>query len=251
MEFENVSVVITGGGSGIGSATTRAFLAAGARVAFTYATSVDEARAIELEYNRNGRRALAIKADATDPAEVERAFAQAQEAFGPVEVLFANAGGLLKRSRLTETPLSLWQEAFAVNVTSAMLACQAALRVMEPRRKGSIILMSSLAALNGGGNGASHYAAAKGAIATLTLSLAKEVGPLGIRVNAVAPGLIATRFHDIFSTPEGRQAGVTRTPLRREGQPEDVADVVLSLASERSRFITGEVVKITGGQELA
>ena len=118
---------------------------------------------------------------------------------------------------------------------------------MEPRRTGAIVTMSSLAAYEGGGPGASHYAATKGAIASFTRALAKEVGPLGIRVNGVAPGLIGTRFHDTFSTPEGRAATVERTPLRREGGPEDVANVVLYLASDEASFVTGEVVQVNGG----
>ena len=118
---------------------------------------------------------------------------------------------------------------------------------MEPRQSGSIVLMSSLAGFDGGGAGASHYAATKGAVATLVRSLAKEVGPLGIRVNGVAPGLIGTRFHDTFSTPQGRADSVSRTPLRREGTPQDVADTVLYLASERAGYVTGEVVQINGG----
>jgi 3-oxoacyl-[acyl-carrier protein] reductase len=108
--------------------------------------------------------------------------------------------------------------------------------------------MSSLAAHDGGGAGAAHYAASKGAVLTFTRSLAKEVGPLGIRVNGIAPGLIATRFHDTFSTPEGRQATVNRTPLHREGQPEDVAGIALFLASPHASFIAGETIEVNGGQ---
>jgi 3-oxoacyl-[acyl-carrier protein] reductase len=134
-----------------------------------------------------------------------------------------------------------------VNVKSTFLACKAALTRMEPRKHGVIVTMSSLAAFDGGGPGASHYAASKGAISTYTRSLAKEVGPLGIRVNGVAPGLIGTRFHDVFNTPEGRRATVERTPVRREGTPEDVAEAVLYLASERSSFLAGEIIQINGG----
>src|SRR3546814_2335968 len=112
--------------------------------------------------------------------------------------------------RCVDSTLELLQEAIAINLTSTFLSCQAALRSMEPRRTGAIITMSSLAAYEGGGPGASHYAATKGAVTSFTRALAKEVGPLGIRVNGVAPGLIGTRFHDTFSTPEGRAATVER-----------------------------------------
>lgn len=118
---------------------------------------------------------------------------------------------------------------------------------MLAAKHGNIIFVSSLAAHDGGGMGASHYAASKGGVSTLTRALAKEVGPDGIRVNAIAPGLIATQFHDRFSTDQGRQATVDRTPLRREGQPADVAGAALYLASPLASFITGEVIEVNGG----
>ncbi|MFE0759349.1 SDR family NAD(P)-dependent oxidoreductase [Inquilinus sp. NPDC058860] len=242
MSFQDKVVLVTGGASGIGAAATRAFAKAGARVAFTYATSRDEAEVLSAEL-----KALALPADLTRPEEVTEVFARTERELGPLDVLFANAGGLLQRSRCVDTTLELWQRAIAVNLTSTFLCCQAALRSMEPRRTGAIVTMASLAAFDGGGPGASHYAATKGAVATYTRALAKEVGPLGIRVNGVAPGLIGTRFHDVFNTPQGRAAVVERTPLRREGTPEDVAEAVLYLASDRASFLAGEIIQINGG----
>lgn len=243
MEFEGKVVLITGGASGIGGATTRAFADAGAKVAFTYLTSDDDAAAIRREHPGS----LAIKADVSDPAAVGETVARTEAELGPIDVLFANAGGLIRRSRCVDSSLELWRQAFEVNTFSTFLVAQAVLRSMEPRKTGSIVLMSSLAAYEGGGPGASHYAASKAAVSSFVRSLAKEVGPLGIRVNGVAPGLIGTRFHDTFSTPEGRAASVERTPLRREGVPKDVADAVLYLASERAAYVTGEVMQINGG----
>jgi 3-oxoacyl-[acyl-carrier protein] reductase len=247
MEFSGKVVLVTGGASGIGGAATRKFARAGAKVAFTYLTSADEARAIETECRNAGQVAMALRADMAKPAEVVGVVAKVEAELGPIDVLFANAGGLLKRERCVDASLELWQQAFSINLFSTFLVVQAVLRSMEPRRTGSIVLMSSLAAFDGGGPGASHYAASKGAVATFVRSMAKEVGPLGIRVNGVAPGLIGTRFHDIFNTPQGRAASVERTPLRREGVPADVADTVLYLASDRAGYITGEVVQINGG----
>lgn len=245
--FKDKVVLVTGGASGIGAATTRAFAREGAKVAFTFITSEDEAKAIEAEIRAAGGTALAIRADLTSAEEVDATFAAVAEKLGPLDVLFANAGGILGRAPATETPLDLWMECFDVNVTSTFLACQAALKVMAPRKSGAIVTMTSLAAFNGGGTGASHYAASKGAVVTYTRGLAKEYGPLGIRVNGVAPGLIATRFHDRFNTPEGRKGAVDQTPLRREGTSEDVAESVVFLASDRASFITGEILQINGG----
>ena len=239
--------LVTGGASGIGRAATIALARAGAAVAFTYMTSAAEAREVADAIKGEGGRALALQADMTRPEAVDAAFAQAEAAHGPLDILFANAGGLIKRERCVDQTPAFWDQAFALNVTSTFLACRAALRGMEGRRRGAIVTMSSLAAFDGGGPGASHYAASKGAIVTYTRALAKEVGPLGIRVNGVAPGLIATRFHEEFNTPEGRRATVERTPVRREGTPEDVAEAVLYLASDRSSFLSGETIQINGG----
>ncbi len=246
-EFSGRVALVTGGASGIGRAATMAFAREGAAVAFTYMTSAEEAAEVAKAVTEAGGKALSLQADMTKADEVEAVFATAEEGLGPIDILFANAGGLLKRERCVDTSPDFWDEVFAVNVKSTFLACRAALARMEPRRRGVIVTMSSLAAFDGGGPGATHYAASKGAISTYTRGLAKEVGPLGIRVNGVAPGLIGTRFHDIFNTPEGRKATVERTPLRREGTPEDVAETVIYLASERSSFLSGEIIQINGG----
>jgi 3-oxoacyl-[acyl-carrier protein] reductase len=246
-ELSGRIALVTGGASGIGRASSIALAREGADVALTYFTSEKEAGEVAAEIEKLGRRQLSLKADMTDEATVERVVAETEEKLGPIDILFANAGGILKRVRATEASLALWNEAFAVNVTSTFLVCRAALKRMETRKRGAIITMSSLAAFTGGGPGATHYAATKGAIATYTRGLAKEAGPLGIRVNGVAPGLIATRFHDVFNTPEGRAAAVATTPLRREGTPEDVAEAVVYLASERSSYLAGELIQINGG----
>ncbi|WP_027133243.1 SDR family NAD(P)-dependent oxidoreductase [Geminicoccus roseus] len=247
MNFQDKVVVVTGGASGIGGAATRAFAQAGAKVAFTYATSEAEARALEKEFAGGGMTVRGSQVDATSEEAVDAFFAKTEQEFGPVDVLFANSGGLVKRARCVEATLDLWRHVMDLNVTSTFLACRAALRSMEPRGKGAIVTMSSLAAFDGGGNGASIYGASKAAVATLTRALAKEVGPLGIRVNGVAPGLIGTRFHDVFNTPQGRAAAVERIPLRREGVPDDVAQAVLYLASEQASYLAGEILQVNGG----
>ncbi len=246
--FQGQAVLVTGGASGIGRAIVEAFVQQGANVVFTYFSSESAASEISAVVEASGGEALSLRADLTQESEVERVVAATVERFGGIDVLVTNSGGLLQRSKVTECTRELWDQALAVNLTSTFLCCRAVLPFMERAGQGCIITMSSLAAHDGGGAGAAHYAASKGGVLTFTKALGKEVGPLGIRVNGIAPGLIATRFHDRFSTAEGRQATVERTPLHREGIPEDVAGVALFLASPAAAFITGETIEVNGGQ---
>lgn len=250
MELLGKRALVMGGASGIGKASSLALATAGADVVLTYWSSETEAEEVIAQIRSMGRRAHAIKADLTDGAVAEQVFAEAESAVGEIDILFANIGGLIQRCRIVDMPLSLWNDALNLNFTTTFLICQAALKRMEPRKRGVIITMSSLAAFDGGGPGSAHYASAKAAVATFTRSLAKEVGPLGIRVNGVSPGLIATRFHDTFNTPANRLAIAERTPARREGAPKDVANVVVFLASERAAFLAGEVIQVNGGLGL-
>jgi 3-oxoacyl-[acyl-carrier protein] reductase len=248
MSLSGKSVLVTGGAMGIGQGIALALARQGANVAITHMTS-DPAPTVA-QIKALGRQALAIKADLREERTCDDVVQQTIKAFGGLDILVANTGGLLKRSRVSETSLELWNEAIAINLTATFLCCRAALRHMEPKKQGNIILISSLAAHDGGGFGASHYAATKGAILTFTRALAKEVGPLGIRVNGIAPGLIATRFHDTFSTAEGRKGTVEKTPLRREGTPDDVAGAAVFLASDGASFLAGETIEVNGGLGL-
>ena len=247
MEFASKTVLVTGGGSGIGKAAALAYAKEGAAVALTYITSAEEAVGVVRDIQAAGGRALAIRADLTRENEVEKVFEQAEGELGALDAVFANAGGIIGRRPTIEMTLDFWREVIDVNLTSTFLTARAAFQRMAPRRRGAIVTMASLAAFNGAGPGAAAYAAAKGAIVAYTRALAKEGGPFGIRVNGVAPGLIATRFHERFNTPQGRQAVVEATPLGCEGAPDDVAQSVLFLSSARSAFVTGEIVQINGG----
>lgn len=247
MEFASKTVLVTGGGSGIGKAAALAYAKEGAAVALTYITSAEEAASVVRDIQAAGGRALAIQADLTRENEVEKVFEQAEGELGALDAVFANAGGIIGRRPTVEMTLDFWREVIDVNLTSTFLTARAAFQRMAPRRRGAIVTMASLAAFNGAGPGAAAYAAAKGAIVAYTRALAKEGGPFGIRVNGVAPGLIATRFHERFNTPQGRQAVVEATPLGCEGAPDDVAQSVLFLSSARSAFVTGEIVQINGG----
>lgn len=240
--------IVTGGASGIGRGISEAFGTSGATVLLTYYTSEQGADETVQAIEQAGGKALAMQADLTQESENDRVVQTAIDRFGGVDILVANSGGLLQRSRVSECSLDLWNKALAINLTSTFLSCRAVLRHMEKVGSGCIITTSSLAAHDGGGNGATHYAASKAGVLTFTKALAKEVGPLGIRVNSLAPGLIGTQFHDQFSTPEGRKATVARTPLGREGTPDDVAGAAVFLASPASGFITGEAIEVNGGQ---
>ncbi len=240
--------IVTGGGSGIGRGIAEAFGRQGAHVVLTYMTSADGANAAADVIRSAGGQASTLWADMTSEEDAARVAETALTEYGQIDALVANSGGLLQRSRVRDCSLDLWNRALSVNLTSTFLACRAVLPHMEAAKSGAIVTVSSLAAHDGGGNGAAHYAASKAGVLTFTKALAKEVGGLGIRVNSVAPGLIGTQFHDQFNTPEGRLAVVGRTPLAREGTPADVANTVLFLASPLASFITGETIEVNGGQ---
>jgi 3-oxoacyl-[acyl-carrier protein] reductase len=244
-EFAGKVVLVTGGASGIGRGIVEAFVNEGARVAFSFLTSAPEAKELA-----DGSGAVAIRCDLTQATAADSLVAEVRKKLGPVEILVTNTGGLIRRSKVLDCDLALWNECLTLNMTSAFLSCKAVLPDMLAARSGIIVTVSSLAAHNGGGNGAVHYAASKGGLYTFTKGLAREVGPEGIRVNGVAPGLIATRFHDTHSTAESRSATVDQTPLRREGTPGDVAGAVLYLASSQASFLAGETIEVNGGLGL-
>ena len=243
-DFRGRVVLVTGGASGIGRGIVEAFAAEGAMVALTYASSGREAAEIVATFGLD--HVIALHADLTKESECARAVAETEKAFGRIDIVVTNAGGLIARAPTVETSVALWQEAFEVNVLSTVMVCKAALPGMIARKSGVIITIGSIAAHNGGTN-AAHYSSAKGAIHTFTRALAKEVAGSGVRVNSVSPGLIGTRFHDRFSTPDKRQATVVQTPLKREGTPADVAGACLYLASDAASFLTGEIIEVNGG----
>jgi 3-oxoacyl-[acyl-carrier protein] reductase len=162
-----------------------------------------------------------------------------------IDILVNLAGGMVARKTLAEMDEAFFDQVMELNLKSAFLVTKAALPKLG--KGSSIVNVASLAGRDGGGPGASIYATSKGALMTLTRSWAKEMGPQGIRVNAVCPGLIGTSFHDVFSKPEGRAAVAGNTPLRREGHPDDVADLIAYLASDEASFLTGTCVDINGG----
>jgi 3-oxoacyl-[acyl-carrier protein] reductase len=164
-----------------------------------------------------------------------------------IDILVNNAGDLLARRTLADMTEDYWDRVMALNLKSVFLCVKAVWEEMAARHRGCVINVSSIAGRNGGGPGAAAYAAAKGGLITYTKGLAKELAPLGIRVNAVAPGVIATPYHERYSPPELFQKYVAAIPMGRAGTSEDVAEVIVFLASAAARYITGETIEVNGG----
>ena len=246
VDLSNRIAIVTGGGRDIGRAISRTLARCGASVVVNYNQSRAEAEETVRLIAEEGGTGEAVAADVTTESGVARLVDAACDRFGDqLHILVNNAGGIIARRLVSEMDAAFIDQIMDVNVKSALLMTAATLPYMPEH--GAIVNMSSLAARHGGGGGSVAYAASKGAILTLTRGMAKEFAHRRIRVNCVSPGLIATRFHDVFSTPEGRAETVARTPVAREGTAEDVANAVAFLASEEASFITGESIEINGG----
>ncbi|MFT3827158.1 MAG: glucose 1-dehydrogenase [Chitinophagaceae bacterium] len=246
MKLKGKVAIVTGGGRDIGKEVSLKLAQQGAKVVINYNSSAAEAEATVAAVKQAGGDAIAVKADITKGNEVEKLVAEAQKAFGNEVHILANvAGGMVARKLLADMDENFWDSVIALNVKSAFLLTKHVVPLMPAGS--SIINFSSQAGRDGGGFGASAYATSKGAVATFTRSMAKELGPKNIRVNAVDPGMIATTFHDTFTKPEVRTAVANGTPLRREGKASEVADLVAYLASDESSFITGANIDINGG----
>ena len=242
MKFAGKVALVTGGGRDIGRSVSKALAAEGARVIVNYNSDEASAQATVDEIVAEGGEALIHRADVTRPAEVAALVEAAGER---IDILVNLAGGMVARKTLAEMDEAFFDHVMELNLKSVFLVTKAALPKLG--KGAAIVNVSSLAGRDGGGPGASVYATAKGALMTLTRAWAKELGPQGIRVNAVCPGLIGTSFHDIFSKPEGRAAVANNTPLRREGHPDEVADCIAFLASDEARFLTGVNMDVNGG----
>jgi 3-oxoacyl-[acyl-carrier protein] reductase len=246
MKLKDKVAIVTGGGRDIGKSVSLQLAAEGARVAVNYRSDAEAAQATVAEIEAVGGTAILVQADVTRPEDVSRLVAETVAAFGQrVDVLVNVAGGMVARKTLADMDEAFFDQVMELNLKSAFLVTKA---VLPHLGEGSAIVnLSSLAGRDGGGPGAAIYATAKGALMTFTRSLAKELGPQGIRVNALCPGLIGTSFHYIFSRPEGSRAVAGNTPLRREGHPDEVASAVVFLASNDASFLTGVNMDINGG----
>ena len=238
------SVFVTGGSRGIGRAVTRRFAAAGDRVTFTYKSRRKEAEALEAELKASGYEVMAVCADCSDEQATGEVFRRAEEAFGAPEVLVCNAG-IAASGMLQDITPQMWASMMDVSAKGCLLACQRAVSGMIRAGRGRIICISSMWGQVGASCEAA-YAAAKGAVIAFAKSMAKELGPSGITVNTVAPGVIDTEMNACYSA-EDLAALAEETPLMRIGRPEEVAAAVFFLASEDASFITGQTLGVNGG----
>ncbi len=239
--------LITGASSGIGRATAEAMGREGARVAVNYLKNRAGAEQAVETIRKAGGQAEAFRADVTSSADVRAMVRGVRERWGRVDILVNNAGDLLARRTLADMTEDYWDQIMALNLKSAFLCVKAVWEEMAARKSGCIINVTSIAGRNGGGPGAAAYAAAKGGLLTYTKGLAKELAPHGVRVNAVAPGVIQTPYHERYSPPELFQKYIASVPLGRAGTAEEVAEVMVFLASPAARYITGETVEVNGG----
>lgn len=246
MRLKNKVAIVTGGSRDIGRAVSCQLAKEGAKVVINYHGNVANAEETLKMIKDNGGEAIIVKGDVTKSAEVAELINKTREAFGDeINILVNVAGGMVARKPTLELDEEFWDAVMDLNLKSVFLVSKATIPYMKSGA--SIVNLSSLAGRDGGGPGASAYATAKGGIMTYTRSLAKELGPKNIRVNAVLPGMIATTFHDTFSKPEVRVNVANATLLKREGTASEVADLVVYLASDQSSYITGTNVDINGG----
>lgn len=246
MRLKNKVAIISGGSRDIGRAVSVQLAKEGAKVVINYFDNEDNAQETLKLVNEAGGEGIIVKADMTKANEVADLVAKTTSAFGQeIHILVNVAGGLVARKTTLEMDEDFWDFVMNVNLKSVFLAVRNVLPFMPAGS--SIINFSSLAGRDGGGPGASAYATSKGAVMTYTRALAKELGPKGIRVNAVAPGMIATAFHDSFTKPEVRTNVAGATALKREGKASEVADLVAYLVSDESSFLTGNNIDINGG----
>ena len=248
MNLSGKTAIVTGGGRDIGRAACVQLARCGASVVVAYPPFEEPAGAAGTvrQIEELGGRAVAVAADVTRSADVAALVEKSLEAFGQeVHILVNLAGGLVARKKMDEMDEEFWDKVIDLNLKSMFLVTKAVLPHMP--RGSSIVNFASLAGRDGGGPGSIAYATAKGGVMTFTRGLAKELGARGIRVNAVCPGMINTTFHNTFTKPEVRQKVAAATPLGREGEACEVADLVAYLASEQASFLNGANIDVNGG----
>lgn len=244
-------LLVTGGSRGIGAATARLAAQRGYVVCVNYLRHEAMAQALVESIAQAGGRALALAANVAVEAEVVQLFAQVDAAFGPVTALVNNAGILEQQQRVEAMDAARWQRIFATNVIGAFVCAREAVRRMSTKQAGkggAIVNVSSRASVLGGANEYVDYAASKGALDSFTIGLAQEVAAEGIRVNAVRPGVIYTDIHASGGEPQRVERVKAAVPMKRGGQPEEVAEAILWLLSDAASYVTGTFLEVGGGR---
>lgn len=244
-------MVVTGAGKGIGAAIAELAGKRGYAVCVNYAHSKDAAEQVVARIAAAGGKAIAVRADVSQPAEARRLFEETDTRLGKVDALVNNAGIIGRQCRMDEMTPELLAEVFAVNTFSYFYCAREAIRRMSTKhggKGGAIVSISSAAARHGGLPMESHYAASKGAIDSFTVGLAKEVGKEGVRVNAIRPGMIVTDIHNAHGGDAAIRAVAPTVPLGREGFPMEVAEAAVWLCSDAASYVHGAILDVSGGR---
>jgi 3-oxoacyl-[acyl-carrier protein] reductase len=251
-DLKGKTALVTGASTGIGAAVAPAFAGRGVRGAVQVNRSTGPANELVGAITAAGGEAFALQGDVRDGEAIRRVVRETIARWGAIDILVNNAGSLVKRVPIAEFDDALFDEVLHINARSVLAFCREVVPLMRAQgRGGSIINVSSVAARHGGGPGAYLYAGAKGFVSTATRGLAKELAADRIRVNAVAPGVIQTPFHDQFSTPQMLESFRATIPMARIGEPDDCVGAFLYLASEQlSGYVTGQILEVNGGQYM-
>lgn len=248
-DLKGKRVLITGSSSGIGQATAVMFAKQDCFVGVHYFRTKDGAEKTLADVKKHSDGCI-LCADARDEKQVNEMVKRFADAAGGIDILVNNAGTMVARQNFEDATVQYHDDVYATNVRSVFLVTRAALPYLK-KSKGSIVNIGSIAGHTGGGGGSGMYAGAKAAVAAETISMAKEFAPYGVRVNSVLPGMVETRFHQQYSTPERVKKVAQQTPLKRNATPEDIAKAVLFLASgDAAGFITGEYIAVNGGSYM-
>jgi 3-oxoacyl-[acyl-carrier protein] reductase len=249
LDFTGQVVLVTGASSGIGASVAREFGSLGAHTVLHYNRNAEGAEETRKLIEQAGGTATTVSADLSESGQATRLVDEVQREHGPVDVLVNNAGDLVRRAPVAELSDEEFQRVMDLNVASVFSTCRQVVPAMQRRGSGCIVNITSVAARTGGGGGSVAYATSKGAVSTFTRGLAKEVAGDGVRVNAVAPGIIATPFHDRHTDDDLMTAMVAAIPMGRAGSPDECVGAVLFLASTAmSGYVTGQTIEVNGGQ---
>lgn len=249
--MQTKTLLVTGGSRGIGAAVCRLAAGAGYRIAVNYTANAEAAEGLVGEIAAKGGEAFAVKADVSDEAQVAAMFAAVDRRFGPLDALVNNAGIVGRKARLDEMSVDRIQRMFAVHVVGSMLCAREAVKRMSTRhggKGGAIVNVGSVASVHGSAGEYIDYAAAKGAIDTFTVGLARELAAEGVRVNGVRPGIVDTEIHASGGQPDRPALMRQFIPMRREGRPDEIARAILWLLSDQASYTTGALLDVSGGR---